>query len=143
MITAVLLTTLLIRIFAQQDANLPEYGDISDVKNLQKLYLIADSTDARKLILRELKKYPDLTVANSSDDTEYFIEYKVLRQKTGQTSANFTIYTSEMVAYTLRNGRKRIAWSKTETSGGIGKPNEVNLIRHFLDALKKARGEKK
>jgi hypothetical protein len=135
------LALFLITAFAQDI--LPEYGSIPDVKNLHKLYLVADSTDARKLILRELKKTPDLTVVNSPDEAEYFIEYKVLRQQTGQTSANFTIYTSEMVAYTLRNGRKIIAWSKTETSGGIGKPNEVNLTRHFLKALKKARGEKK
>jgi hypothetical protein len=138
---SLLLTLLLMTAFAQ-DNNLPEYGSISDVKNLQRLYLATDSTDARKLILRELKKTPDLEVVPSSDKAEYFIEYKVLRQKTGQTSANFTIYTSEMVVYTLRNGRKVIAWSKTETSGGIGKPNEVNLTRHFLDALKKARREK-
>jgi hypothetical protein len=140
-VTSILVTSLLISIFAQ-DNKLPEYGDIADVKNLQKVYLIADSTDARKLILNELKKYPNLTVVNSPDEAEFFVEYKVLRQETGQTSLNITVDTSEMVVYILRDKRRVVAWSKTETSG-ISRPNEVNLIRNFLKALKKARGEKK
>lgn len=139
-ITSVLLTSLLIPIFAQ-DNNLPEYGDIADVKNLHKAYLIADSTNARKLILSELKKYPSLNVVNSPDEAEYFIEYKILRQETGQTSLNITVDTSEMVVYMLRDKRRRVAWSKTQISG-ITRPNEVNLTRNFLKALKKARAEK-
>jgi hypothetical protein len=139
-ITSVLLTSLLIPILGQ-DNNLPEYGDITDVKSLQKVYLIADSTNARKLILSELKKYPSLNVVNSPDEAEYFIEYKILRQETGQTSLNITVDTSEMVVYVLRNKRRKVAWSKTQISG-ITRPNEVNLTRNFLKALKKARGEK-
>jgi hypothetical protein len=139
-IVSVLLTSSLIPIFAQ-DNNLPEYGDMGDVKNLQKVYLIADSTNARKLILSELKKYPILNVINSPDEAEYFIEYKILRQETGQTSLNITVDTSEMVVYTLRDKRRRVAWSKTQISG-FTRPNEVNLTRNFLKALKKARNAK-
>ena len=135
-IISVLLTSFLIPIFAQ-DNNLPEYGDMADVKNLQKVYLIADSTNARKLILSELKKYPSLNVVNSPDEAEYFIEYKILRQQTGQTSLNITVDTSEMVVYILRDKRRRVAWSKTQISG-ITRPNEVNLTRNFLKALKNA-----
>ena len=123
--------------------NLPKIGATGGVANLHKLYLNADSTDSRKLILKELKKYPDLTVIDSPDNAEYFIDYKLLRQQTGQTSLNVTIYTSEMTAYLLREKRKIVAWSRTETSDVRGRPNETNLIRHFLDALKKSRREKK
>ncbi|MDQ1639537.1 MAG: hypothetical protein QOF62_2876 [Pyrinomonadaceae bacterium] len=139
-ITSVLLTSLVFPIFAQ-DNNLPEYGDIADVKNLQKVYLSADSTNARKLILSELKKYPALSVVSSPEEAEYFIEYKILRQETGQTSLNITVDTSEMVVYMLRDKRRRVVWSKTQISG-ITRPNEVNLTRNFLKALKKARSEK-
>jgi hypothetical protein len=66
-ITLVLLTSLVVSIFAQGN-NLPEYGDIADVKNLQKLYLSADSTNARKLILSELKKYPALSSETSGGE---------------------------------------------------------------------------
>ncbi|MGH9883703.1 MAG: hypothetical protein ACRD6N_19945, partial [Pyrinomonadaceae bacterium] len=52
---------LLLQTFAQE-SSLPEYGHISDLVSLHKVYLAADSTDGRKLILKELKKYPDLTV---------------------------------------------------------------------------------
>ena len=140
-IALILLASLVIPIFAQ-DNSLPEYGDIADITKLPKVYLTADSTNARKLILNELKKYPSLSVVNSPDEADYFIEYKILRQETGQTSLNITVDTSEMVVYTLSNKRRRVAWSKTQISG-ITRPNEVNLTRNFLKALKKARSGSK
>ena len=95
----------------------------------------------RKLILSELKKYPGLNVVSSPEEAEYFIEYKILRQETGPTSLNITVDTSEMVVYLLIDKRRRVAWSKTQISG-ITRPNEVNLTRNYIKALKKARAEK-
>ena len=136
--TLLLLTLPLIFSFAQD--NLPEYGDISDLKNLQRVYLTADSTDARQMILKELKKHPSLVVVNRPEEAEFFIEYKVLRSErvkvgifTGTAEA-----TAEMTAYTLKDSRRRIAWSKTEDNDGLSRPNEINLTRNFIKALKTA-----
>jgi len=126
-----------------QDNNLPEYGDIADIKDLQKVYLVADSTDARNLILKELKKYPTLIVVNSPNEAEFFLEYKVLRQEESSSSLKIPITTSEMIVYTSKNKSRRIAWSKTENDAGISRPNEVNLTRSFIKALKKIRDGKK
>jgi hypothetical protein len=45
----------------------------------------------------------------------------------------------EMTAYTLRDGRRRIAWSETKRSI---RPEPTLHTRNFIGALKKARGEK-
>lgn len=136
-----LITSFLILTIAQE--NLPEYGDIADLKNLQKVYLIADSTDARNIILKELKKYSTLTIVNSPNEADFFLEYKVLRHEDSSAGLKIPITTSEMIAYTSKNRYRRVAWSKTEDDAGISRPNELNLIRNFIKALKKVRGEKK
>ncbi|HYX71752.1 MAG TPA: hypothetical protein VE732_03205 [Nitrososphaera sp.] len=143
-IVSALIVVLLIPAFAQ-DNNLPEYGDISDLKTLQKVYLTADSTDSRNLILKELKKYPALSIVSSPEEAEFFIEYRVLRHQDTQTGIikGPPITFSEMAVFTLKDKRRRIAWSKTEDDAGISRPNEMNLTRNFIKALKKARGEKK
>ena len=141
---AILIASFLLPIFAQEN-NLPEYGDITDLKNMQKVYLLADSTDARKLILNELKKYPNLQVVNSPDEAEFFIEYKVLKSERIQTGimAGASDSTSEMTVYILKDKRRRVAWSKTQDDSGISRPNEINLTRNFIKALKKVNSEKK
>jgi hypothetical protein len=141
-IVSALIAPLFIPAFTQ-DNNLPEYGDIADLKNLQKVYLITDSTDARNFILKELKKYSALNVVNSPDEAEFFLEYKVLRHEDSSVGLKIPITNSEMTAYILKDKNRRVAWSKTENDAGISRPNEVNLTRNFIKALKKARGEKK
>ena len=138
----VVVTFLAVPMLAQYN-NLPEYGDIADIKDLQKVYLVADSTDARNLILKEMKKYPTLIVVNSPNEAEFFLEYKVLRQEESSSSLKIPITISEMIAYTSKNKNRRIAWSKTENDAGISRPNEVNLTRSFIKALKKIRDGKK
>jgi len=138
----VVITFLAVPVFAQ-DNNLPEYGDIADIKDLQKVYLSADSTDARNLILKEMKKYPALIVVSSPNEAEFFLEYKVLRQQEDSSALKIPITTSEMIVYISKGKNRRIVWSKTDNDAGISKPNEVDLTRSFLKALKKIRGEKK
>ncbi|HEY9402608.1 MAG TPA: hypothetical protein VIQ24_07930 [Pyrinomonadaceae bacterium] len=140
-VPSILIVSLLIPTFAQ-DSNLTENGSITDLKFLQKVYLIADSTDARNRILKELQKYPALTVVSSPDKADFFLEYKVLRQKYKWTDVKFPITNSEMIAYISKNKYRRVSWSKTEYNTGISRPNEVNLTRNFIKILKKARGEK-
>lgn len=117
---------------------LPEYGDISELKELQKVYLNADSTDARKMILKELTKSP-FTVVNSPDEAEFVLEYKIIRTGEHPGPAGPRSYSvSEMTAY-VKKERKRILWSKTEDDAGLAKPNEINLTRNFIKALKKSK----
>src|ERR1700730_1513255 len=84
---------------------LPEFGDIADLKDMSKVYVIADSTDARKFILDELKKYKALEVVASPDDAQFILECK----QNGHIATNGLIRempTFEMTAYTtIKDGR--------------------------------------
>lgn len=121
---------------------LPEYGNISELKDKQKVYLATDSTDARNMILKELKK-SSLTVVSSPDVAEFILEYKVIRTAEHPGPVGSLAYSvSEMTAYTKKEQQRRILWSKTEDDAGLAKPNEINLTRNFIKALKKAVNKK-
>ena len=109
----------------------PDYGTIADLKGLTKVYVNAPSTERRKIILAELKKAPSLTVVNSPDQAEFFLEYRVIDETHPMAMLNFV--KAEMAAYTVKDGRKRIAWSETK-----GETNRADLPRAFVKALKKA-----
>lgn len=116
-----------------QDKPLPEYGDISDLRGMTRVYVNADSAQARKYIIDKLKGSP-LKVAESPDDAEFFLDCL----RTGQIKTGSTLIpemdTFDMVAYTVRNGRHRIAWTKTKTSVRYA---PTLLTGDFLGALKK------
>jgi len=119
---------------------LPEYGNIADLTGMNKIYVSADSTNSRKFILDELKKYPALQLVTSPDEAEFILECKqtghiIVPEILGRENPTF-----EMVAYTLKDGRRRVAWSETKTSL---RPATSLLTRDFVKALKKIRGEKK
>jgi hypothetical protein len=119
---------------------LPEFGDIADLKGMSRVYVGTDSTQSRKFILDELKRYKALEVVASPDDAQFILECKqtghiIVPEILGTEKPTF-----EMTVYTLKDGRHRIAWSKTKNS--LRYPPTL-LTRDFLDALKKARGEKK
>jgi len=107
---------------------------------MSKVYVNADSTNARKFILEELKKYKALEVVPSPDDAQFFIECKqtghiVVPEILGTEQPTF-----EMTVYTLKDVRRKIAWSKTKNS--MRYPPTL-LTRDFLKDLKESRGEKK
>lgn len=133
----ILLTLLLL--FAQTD--LPEYGDLSELKGKQKVYVAADEQASRNYIVKMLQK--DFTVVNSPEEAEFFLLYEVKASTESRGRQPSHYKRSEMVAYTLADKRKRILWSEDETWEQRGRmaysaPNEYNLTKNFLKALKKA-----
>ncbi|HZE69947.1 MAG TPA: hypothetical protein VE135_10545 [Pyrinomonadaceae bacterium] len=118
-------------VIAQKE--LPEYGDIADLKGMAKVYVTADSTAARSLILDELEKYPALEVVSLVDDGQFVLECV----QTGHLAVGGLIEelpTFEMTAYTIKDGRHRVAWSRTKSSI---RPAAALLTRDFIKALKK------
>jgi hypothetical protein len=119
---------------------LPEYGNVADLNGMTKVYVATDSTDVRKFILGELKKAKSLEVVASPDQGQFILECK----QTGHIATSSDLFrempTFEMIAYTITNARRKIAWSATKTS--VRYPPTL-LTRDFINALKKARGEKK
>ena len=130
--------TLLLAAFISSSSaqeKLPEYGDITDIKGMSKVYVSAPSTGQRKMILGELKKAPTLTVVKSPDEAEFFLDYRIV-EESHPFGLNFV--TAELAAYTIKDGRRRIAWSETKH---LTSPSQ--LPRAFIKALKKTTDEKK
>lgn len=114
---------------------LPVYGELSELKDLRRVYITADRADARERVLREVKKYSGLEVVNAPEAADFLLVYAVK----AQTDEGLTSQLSAVIK--MPDGRQRVLWEETERSGG-GKPNSVNLTRHFVKALKKVRDKK-
>ena len=133
--------------------NLPEYGHISEIRRMRRVFVIADDIDSQNLLVNALQSYDGLQIVGSPDRAEIFVGFTQGSNATGvvfqglfpgtidhRTKAQFVVY------YKSETGRSRIVWQETEdtqSSSGLvlSRPNEVNVARHFIKALKKARGE--
>lgn len=124
---------------------LPIYGSLDGLRDFRKVYVTSDEPTSRDLILRELKKYDGLTVVDSPDNAEFVLEC-VVKSSTESRGLQPAHYLRTLLtAYTLdASGRKTIHWTENETyeernGMSFSRPNEVNLTRHFVSALKKMR----
>ena len=133
--------------------NLPEYGDISEIRRFRRVFVIADDIDSQNLMIKVLRQYDGLDVVSSPERADLFVAFTQGSTATSivphglfagtidhRTKAQFVVY------YKSEMGRSRIVWQETEdtqTSSGLtfSRPNEVNVIKHFIKELKKIRGE--
>lgn len=133
--------------------NLPEYGDISEIRKFRRVFVIADDIDSQNRMINALRRYDGVDVVASPERAELFVAFTQASAATSvvlrglfpgtidhRTKAQFIVY------YKSESGRSRIVWQETEdtqTSSGLtlSRPNEVNVIRHFIKAMKKIRGE--
>jgi hypothetical protein len=133
--------------------NLPEYGDISEIRRMRRVFVIADDIDSQNLLINALSNYDGLQVVNSPERAQLFVGFSQGSLATSmqfrglfaghvdyRTKAQFIVF------YRAESGRNRIVWRETEdiqTSSGMtfSRPNEVNVIRHFIKELEKLRSE--
>lgn len=134
---------LLFTFAAVGQSELPVIGKIDDIKSFRKVYIAADSTKDRELILKALKKKKaKLEVVGDPKDAEFFLEFKTLsrQNKTELVGGSYT-ENGEMTAYYYSADKKKtIAWSETklyyEASGMmVESPNSYALARRFVNAL--------
>ena len=75
--------------FGQSD--LPEIGNISDIKGKTKFYLVAGAQD-RKQILREFNRGKNgLQLVNKPEDADFIVEYRELNNKEKHVLGDMTI----------------------------------------------------
>ena len=133
--------------------NLPEYGDISEIRKFRRVFVIADDIDSQNIMINALRQYDGLDIVASPERADLFVAFTQGSTATSivprglfagtidhRTKAQFIVY------YKSESGRSRIVWQETEdvqTSSGLtfSRPNEANVIRHFVKAIKKIRGE--
>jgi hypothetical protein len=117
------------------------------------VFVVADDIDSQNLIINTLRQYDGLDIVSSPARADLFVAFSQGSSATSvvlrglfpgtidhRTKAQFIVY------YKSESGRSRIVWQETEdiqTSSGLtlSRPNEVNVIRHFIKALKKIRDE--
>lgn len=153
---------------AQINNSAPEYGTLSDIKDMRRVYVYSDDLDSRGLILEELSKGSQFQVVGKLEDAEFFIFYGRSFFDTGYSSfggifgdvfGNVTTKnTAEVGEYyvfmredKLGSGayRPRIIWGKQNLRVVRGnafiktKLPAKDITKKFVKELQKARGEKK
>ncbi len=129
----------------------PEVGTIDGLKDMHRVYVICEDDDLRAMIERMLSGYTGVEVVSTPKTADFYLEFKNLTRDIapGRGGREFAM-KSQMRAFIVKpEDKSRVTmWTETETyeeSGGMsfGASNEVNLTHHFINALQRARGEKK
>ena len=153
---------------AQINNSAPEYGTLSDIKDMSRVYVYSDDLESRDLILQELSKESKIQVVGKLEEAEFFIFYGRSFFDTGYSSfggifggvfGNVTTKNTAEVGeyYVLMRGdkleggsyRPRILWGKQNLRVIRGnaliktKLPAKDVTRKFVKELQKARGEKK
>lgn len=132
-----LLSLLFLAASVQAQDKLPEYGTIGDLKGMARVYVATDSAQQRKFVLDELKKEKSLEVVSSPDEAQFTLKCWANAAVTfGSGPMTSHQQPFEMTAYTIKDGRQRIAWSETKTSLRYA---PMLLTRDFIKALKKSK----
>lgn len=130
-----------------------QYGTLSEILPLRKVFVVATNLDSRDTILRELQALPKLIVVGRKEDAEFYVVFALTDQATGadvvgNTNPSNQTYLGEMLVVSPRvgiNGEPvpRILWrtKKTQNFDATGltfnRPPSVNATREFVKELKK------
>jgi hypothetical protein len=126
-----LLLLLTIPAFAQSD--LPDRGDIADIKGKTKVYVAADG-EHYDAITKALAKH--FTLSPKAADADFFLAYESLsRDVVGPSRMH--LEKGQLTAYYYRDKTKVIAWSDHRVGGGFKADTSKELVKRFLKAFTK------
>ena len=137
----------------------PEYGDITALKELSRVYIYTDDREAYYRIAREISKYKDLTEVDKISDAEFVLIFFGNRTTVGNysnTNVDPTTGYGTLNSNTEREigvmkavvpgskpGSLRILWQSEKGKRlGFGKDPEVKCAQDFIKQLKKVKQEK-
>jgi hypothetical protein len=137
-----------------------EKGNISEIKDLHRVFVSADSPRQLENIIKALKKYQGVEVVDVPTDAEFVVAYTIEKHVdespfsvqgappalTGRAIGVLMVYLPQ------ESGRNRLVW-ETRTRylnyaavAGVTReweqPLEKSMTGKFVKALKKSRGEK-
>lgn len=120
-------TAFLILLFALCTfGQLPEIGNVQDLKGKSKIYVDADAANYKRII-KELKK-PFAVVARA-EDAEFIVSFATTQSGSAGIT-NLAYEQGEMTVYFYRDKTKVIAW-RDSAKTGLKWPS-VTLTRRFL-----------
>jgi hypothetical protein len=135
----------------------PEYGDITELKELHRVYIYTDDGQAYDRIAKELNKYKDLQVVEKISEAEFLIiffsnrisaaNYSVVNVDpgTGYGSINSKATEREIgimkaVVPGSTPGSLRILWQAEKgTRLRFGRDPEAKCAKEFVKQLKKVK----
>jgi hypothetical protein len=137
-----------------------EKGDISEIKNLKRVFVSAESPRQLENITKALKKYQGIEVVDVPTDAEFVVAYTIEKHvdespfsvQGAPPALNGRAIGVLLVYLPQQSGRNRRVW-ETRTRylnyaavAGVTRewelPLEKSMTGKFIKALKKARGEK-
>lgn len=137
--------------FALGQSDLPIIGDITQIKELTKVYIAGATSDERKVILEAFKrdKKQPFVVVGDPAEAELFMNFGELsRQVDSRMNQRAYQERDELEVYYYNKDKKKvIVFTDTETldvSNGLtlSAPNSWNLTRNFFKAFRKANEKK-
>jgi hypothetical protein len=137
----ILVLTLLLAlpVYCQQPA--PEFGDISEIANMKKVYVYSDDLKARQRLVDKLKK--EFQVVGDIKDAEFTVYYSwtglttrsILGTRTNAYKGDLMVYT-----YGTTEGVNRIVWStQTSRKTTLSKNPLDKTVERFIKDFKAAR----
>jgi hypothetical protein len=135
----------------------PEYGNISEINESTKVFVLSENSEARNFIINELSKYPRLQIVGRMEDADFMLVFAMAAQNTGasiigSSVSRNTVVVGELGVVTrgrIENNKRhqRILWTAKKVqnwSGGLtlSRHPAVNAVRDFIKDLKKSRKEK-
>ncbi len=143
----ILLATLLLAgaaAVAQEPAM--EFGDVSELAKLSKVYVYCEDLKIRQKLVNELKKEPALEVVGRVEDAEFMVSYTYRYTTFSRDNGIFgtrhrtSLYDGDLlvtVAGTVEPDQRvhqRLVWSiSKDRQKGLGKNPYEKGVRAFLD----------
>ncbi|MEW6737714.1 MAG: hypothetical protein AB1489_40915 [Acidobacteriota bacterium] len=137
----------------------PEYGDITELKQLQRVYIYTDDRDAYYRIAKEIGKYKDLQEVDKISEAEFVLVYygnrttfenysnEKVDSVTGygsvDTKTEKGIGIMKVLVQSSNSNSVRIVWQiEKGTRLNFGRDPEVKCTKEFIKQLKKVKQEK-
>ena len=137
-----------------------EKGDISEIQNIHRVFVNAESPRQAENIIKALKKYQGVQVVSVPTDAEFVIAYQI-EKHTSEGSFKYpgappllegTAIGVMQVYIPQKSGSSRLVWENRmrylnyRAVSGVTReweqPLEKSMISKFIKALKKLRREK-
>ncbi|HMZ79160.1 MAG TPA: hypothetical protein PLL06_05630 [Acidobacteriota bacterium] len=126
--------------------NAPEYGQLSEIKGLRKVYVMSSDTQCREIIVKELNKAKIFEVVGSPEEGEFGVFYETGQGRAGWNTfgfaGQFVVYSKPLQNPDPAKPRMRVLWSTQKMrvySSGItfNRHPATNATREFVKQYKK------
>jgi len=114
--------------------DLPKFGELSEIKGKTVYYVVADNSQVRETIAKEIGVVP----VRDPEKAEVFVEYKALSHHPSNTIFG-EMETGELRVYYYQDKKQIVVWSDSATDVAVPKGTPRKLARKLRSALRLVR----